>query len=64
MYYSEEAQDFLDGLHKATKHDVREAYVHYFLRTYQYVPKSKYAKNNALRQAMGLTDTDIINLEN
>jgi len=63
MYYSEEAQDFLDGLHKATKHKVREPYVHYFLMTYKQVPQTKYAKNNALRLAMGLTDTDIVNLE-
>tara|TARA_B100000700_G_C15030772_1_gene850398 strand:+ start:1093 stop:1287 length:195 start_codon:yes stop_codon:yes gene_type:complete len=64
MYYSEAAQDFLDGLQKADKQKCRDAYVHYFLETYKLVPKSKYAKNNALRQAVGLTDTDIVNLEN
>tara|TARA_A100000172_G_scaffold68500_1_gene48295 strand:+ start:345 stop:542 length:198 start_codon:yes stop_codon:yes gene_type:complete len=63
MEYSRDAQNFIDGLQRAIKLDVRDEYIHYFLKTYRQVDNTKYSKDNALRIALGETDTDMINLE-
>mgnify|MGYP001429449563 CR=1 FL=1 len=63
MEYSRDAQNFIDGMQRAIKLDVRDEYIHYFLKTYKEVNDTKFCKNNALRIALGETDTDMLNLE-
>ena len=57
-----EAQNFLDGLHHATRHKCIEEYVQVFLETYRLTGDIKYSKNNALAQAMHERDTEIMEL--
>ena len=57
------AQDFNDGLAFCKKRGCEEPYVEYFLDSYLKTGDVKFSKNNAIRLACGITDTNIYNLE-
>jgi|TARA_R110002020_G_scaffold17194_7_gene60690 hypothetical protein len=57
------SQDFMDGFVFCKKNNCHEQYVHFFLESYRETGNSKYSKNNAVRLACMLVDTNIINLE-